>query len=450
MPLSNATIRAVSLGAKPQRLFDAGGLYLEVSPAGSKLWRWKYRFEGKEKRLAFGAYPIVGLKAARDKRDLARKLLAQGLDPGKEKKLKSAARVSPLDKILSRTPRISHRRPPEAMAPGPLAELGIDDLEESVYRFLLSHTLATAVEVARAMGRSLRKIQLILDGIECKGLASHSPQIPRRYIAAQPELAIVALVKQRQADMERALLTIPGLKEEASHSAEDDVREQIVEVITSREALGQIFVQIQQAMTSDVMVFQRAPMLFADDMKKGPPSNIRVRTISDDSYLALPGSLEALQRATQLGEQTRFFSALPVKMLIIDRCIGLIPLSTENPGGPCLLLRESALLDALCALFELIWKQSASVAFNDEGSFHIGDKPPRVSEAAAVQIIPLLAAGLNDKAIAHKAGISSNTLTRRIAELMHRFDARTRFQLGWQAALEAFPEGSKAKSAIDA
>jgi len=52
-----------------------------------------------------------------------------------------------------------------------------------------------------------------------------------------------------------------------------------------------------------------------------------------------------------------------------------------------------------------------------------------------------LAAGLNDKAIAHEAGISDTTLTRRVAELMKCFDTHTRFQLGWRAALDAFPKG---------
>jgi len=73
-------------------MFDGGGLYLEVSPAGGKLWRLKYRFDGKEKRLALGIYPDVGLKDARDRRDLARKLLADGIDPGQHRKATKATR----------------------------------------------------------------------------------------------------------------------------------------------------------------------------------------------------------------------------------------------------------------------------------------------------------------------------------------------------------------------
>lgn len=82
---------------KPHRLADEKGLYLEVMPNGSKYFRMKYRFGGKEKRLAFGVYPEVTLQAAREKRDEARKLLAQGVDPGEQRKAIKAARGSEVD-----------------------------------------------------------------------------------------------------------------------------------------------------------------------------------------------------------------------------------------------------------------------------------------------------------------------------------------------------------------
>lgn len=65
---------------------DEKGLLLQVEPSGGRLWRLKYRFAGKEKKLALGAYPETGLKEARDKRDEARRLLGAGVDPGEQKK----------------------------------------------------------------------------------------------------------------------------------------------------------------------------------------------------------------------------------------------------------------------------------------------------------------------------------------------------------------------------
>jgi integrase len=80
---------------KLYRMFDAGGLYLEVNPAGGRYWRYKYKFMGKERRLAFGVFPEVGLAEAREKRDQARKMLVGGVDPAEQKKsAKLAAMVN--------------------------------------------------------------------------------------------------------------------------------------------------------------------------------------------------------------------------------------------------------------------------------------------------------------------------------------------------------------------
>jgi integrase len=96
MPLTDIAIRKAKPIDKTQRLYDERGLYLEVAPAptGSKLWRLKYRFDGKEKRLALGAYPDTTLADARNRRDEARRLLASGVDPNANRKAAKAARAA--------------------------------------------------------------------------------------------------------------------------------------------------------------------------------------------------------------------------------------------------------------------------------------------------------------------------------------------------------------------
>ena len=90
MPLSDIAIRKAKPADKPLRLFDGYGLYLEVMPTGGKLWRWKYRHGGKEKRLALGAYPTVTLAEARERHAAGRKLLDAGIDPGEQRKAEKA------------------------------------------------------------------------------------------------------------------------------------------------------------------------------------------------------------------------------------------------------------------------------------------------------------------------------------------------------------------------
>lgn len=84
--LTEIAIRNAKPGAKPVRLFDGQGLYLEITPAGGKLWRWKYRYAGKEKRLAIGKWPAMKLATARLRASDARALLADGRDPGEVKR----------------------------------------------------------------------------------------------------------------------------------------------------------------------------------------------------------------------------------------------------------------------------------------------------------------------------------------------------------------------------
>lgn len=85
MALTDTAIRNAKPGDKPKKMYDERGLFLLVQPSGGKLWRLKYRYLGKEKKLSLGVYPDVSLKVARERRDEARMLLANGADPASVK-----------------------------------------------------------------------------------------------------------------------------------------------------------------------------------------------------------------------------------------------------------------------------------------------------------------------------------------------------------------------------
>ncbi|PJK31343.1 tyrosine-type recombinase/integrase [Minwuia thermotolerans] len=86
MPLTDAKLRNARPAEKPTKISDGGGLHLLITPKGSKLWRLAYRFAGKQKTLAIGAYPAVSLDAARTARHDAKRLLAEGMDPADQKR----------------------------------------------------------------------------------------------------------------------------------------------------------------------------------------------------------------------------------------------------------------------------------------------------------------------------------------------------------------------------
>ncbi|EBV1908222.1 DUF4102 domain-containing protein [Salmonella enterica subsp. enterica serovar Kande] len=81
MALTDPKIRALKSLDKPYKVIDSGGLYILVKPGGAKYWYLRYRFGGKETRIAFGAYPAVTLAAAREKREEVRRMLAENVHP---------------------------------------------------------------------------------------------------------------------------------------------------------------------------------------------------------------------------------------------------------------------------------------------------------------------------------------------------------------------------------
>lgn len=102
MKLTATQIKAAKPKEKAYKLFDGGGMYLEVFPNGTKSWRLKYRIGGKEKRVVFGVFPTVTLAEARAKRDEAKKVLAAGGDPGQEKQAEKQAKVMAVSNSFER------------------------------------------------------------------------------------------------------------------------------------------------------------------------------------------------------------------------------------------------------------------------------------------------------------------------------------------------------------
>lgn len=111
----------IAKNAKSQKaqykLFDEKGLFLLVAPNGSKYWRMKYRFDGKEKLLSFGTYPETSLKEARNKRDVARKQIQESFDPSQEKKLAKLTRLVNAENSFENVAREWHEKQNQRYTP---------------------------------------------------------------------------------------------------------------------------------------------------------------------------------------------------------------------------------------------------------------------------------------------------------------------------------------------
>jgi hypothetical protein len=151
MTLDDLTIRNTKPAEKPFKLSDERGLFLLINPCGSKLWRFKYRFAGKEQLLALGAYPEVTLKTARAKRDEARDIISDGRDPSFERKAakqrqileaQNAFKAVALDFITKMVRRWSERHRNNA----------ISQLAKNIFPALGNRPASTSADFSRAVG----------------------------------------------------------------------------------------------------------------------------------------------------------------------------------------------------------------------------------------------------------------------------------------------------------
>ncbi len=325
-----------------------------------------------------------------------------------------------------------------------LAVLGITGAEERLYRWLLAHKGATAQALARALELSPRRARQLLDRIEAKGLVTHSPESPRRYLPSAPDIALRALLLHRQEMLLGTELTIRELQEEANNERHSDDREQMVELITNRNVERQLVEQMQRSAREEFLVLMRVPMRISRVdisagrartlQKEAQGRGVHYRSIADRELLDTPQLLRRTREDLEAGEEVRVFPRLPSKMIMADRQVALIPLEPGRLDTPSLLVRSSALLDALRALFELLWERAAPLGMSGRGELRVGEAALELSERAR-ELISLMATGLNDKSMSDELGISTRTLQSRVSELMRVLGARTRFQVGWLAAL---------------
>ncbi|HEY0180942.1 MAG TPA: helix-turn-helix domain-containing protein [Dokdonella sp.] len=330
----------------------------------------------------------------------------------------------------------------EAFEASALETLGLDESEQAVYRKLFERETAGATAVAAALRRPAATVQRALDSLERKGLVTRLPERPPRYLLAPPDIAIEALVSKRQGELQRARLVGAHLQEKLMRGRGGDEKDErrVVEIITGSEAQVRVYEQLQHSARTEFLGIERPPYVMGVANRNAAQGRaiargVAYRNIVDASTLELPGALDRLRDHIGAGEETRVFAGVSLKLVVVDRSLALVPLDLDRVYDAALLVRSSTLLDALCQRFELMWARAAPIVFEADGRATVGAPAPL--PPGADRLVAMLAAGLNDKAIAHDLAISARTLDRRVVELMRCLDARTRFQAGWLAALRA-------------
>ncbi len=143
--------------------------------------------------------------------------------------------------------------------------------------------------------------------------------------------------------------------------------------------------------------------------------------------------VRAILRDLARGEQIRVADEVPVKMVIVDDTMAMLPLAAERNTAPeSVLVHAGGLLSALTAYFEVAWERAYPLWPNRAGDDLVEMRPGDIDELDS-QILALLLAGLTDQALAGQLGLSLRTVQRRIRVLMDKAGVDTRIQLGWHA-----------------
>lgn len=133
--LSDIQVKNAKPAPKEVKLFDGGGLFLLITPSGGKLWQLKYRFDDKEKKLSFGSYPSITLAEARQRREDAKKLIANGVDPSDVKKAQKTADTSKNENSFEVVARMWHSRNVERWAKSH-AKTTLERLQKNIFPWL--------------------------------------------------------------------------------------------------------------------------------------------------------------------------------------------------------------------------------------------------------------------------------------------------------------------------
>lgn len=305
-----------------------------------------------------------------------------------------------------------------------LETVGVTPSDEEIYRALLHSPGSYAADLADRLGRDQEDVAGSVKRLADLGLLTSTPEEPPRLLPSRPDVAIDALVAVRRAELDQvgtaARVLLSELQAQEQHRPEN-----LVEVVVGRAAIAARFAQLLNGTAEELLVLDRppyaAPAEDSDSTVRGLlRDGVTVRGIYSPDSLNVPGSVDEAYSAAAAGETSRVHPQVPMKLAVFDRTAALLPLSVDQVVDSALVVHPCALLDALVEMFSLLWDQAVPVV------------PAGVDQGDA-RLMTLLAAGLKDDAIARQLALSSRTVGRRVAELMDRLGARTRFQAGVHA-----------------
>ncbi|MFE9093357.1 helix-turn-helix domain-containing protein [Streptomyces sp. NPDC007264] len=316
-----------------------------------------------------------------------------------------------------------------------LAAIGLDETHESAYRALVSVGAADVPDLARRLMLGEHDTERALRRLERQGLAAQSSARPGRWVAAPPGAALGALLTQQRHELEQAELAAALLAEEYRAAAGEPAVHDLVEVVSGAAAIARRFLQLQLGATEEVCALVTgAPVAVTGAEnhaeKQAVGRGVRYRVVVERAVLDRPDGITELTAALARDEQVRVLDTVPTKLVVADRSLAMVPLTSHTAEPAALVVHASGLLELLSGLFASVWREALPLRLGASG---VTEREPDGPDGTDLEVLSLLLAGLTDASVAKQLDLGLRTVQRRVKRLMELTGVTTRLQLGWHA-----------------
>lgn len=313
--------------------------------------------------------------------------------------------------------------------PAALRALNLPRTDLTAYTALLHQPGLTSGELAERCALSPARAGRLLGRLVESGMVNRLPGRPARYTAAPPDRALGTVAAERAKELNAARTAIEDLMEVFRETSRFSRPAELIEVVTGADNIIRQIRHAHESARSQIRGFDKPPYLKPTNVGNELirlAEGLTFRIIYDGEAITVPGRLRNdILPGSRLGEQSRVQCHLPVKMLISDDRMAVIPIgSAPHFIEAAYVVHQSALLDCLIRLFEAEWQHATPVA---------PTKRPDNIDADTHTLLTLLASGQTETAISRALGWSSRTTQRRVQKLMSELGAVTRFQAGLAA-----------------
>jgi DNA-binding CsgD family transcriptional regulator len=318
--------------------------------------------------------------------------------------------------------------------------LGVDPTLELVYLAMLKVPNAGIAALAQETALTEEAVRAAMDGLARLALLRPSLDSPGTLRPVSPAIGLESLFARQRADLFARQRDLEGSRAELEvlvadyMSQQPDPQPDLTVEVTSLDAARDYLEQLTYRTKFEVLSMMPDGPQTAENLKASKPLDafllargVDIKSLYLESVRNDPASVSYARWMHERGGQVRLAPVLPLRMILIDREIAVVPMDPERSSRGISVVRSPGAVSAMQALWDQMWERASVL-----GGSHVPDD--QTLSDTERELLRLLAQGNTDEAVARKLGVSSRTVGRIASKLADRLSARSRFQAGVRAA----------------